>query len=35
MSIGISLAVILKHHSNIARLVQGTERKLGRKKERE
>jgi glycerol-3-phosphate acyltransferase PlsY len=25
--------VILKHHSNIARLVQGTERKLGQKKE--
>jgi glycerol-3-phosphate acyltransferase PlsY len=35
MSIGISLAVIMKHHGNIARLVQGTERRLGQKKERE
>lgn len=35
MSIGISLAVIMKHHSNIARLVGGTERRFGRKKERE
>lgn len=35
MTAGISLAVILKHHSNIARLVQGSERKLGRKKEPE
>ena len=34
ISIGIAIAVILKHHSNIARLVQGTERKLGQKKER-
>ena len=33
MSIGIAIAVIVKHHSNIARLVQGTERKLGQKKE--
>ncbi|HEV7768911.1 MAG TPA: glycerol-3-phosphate 1-O-acyltransferase PlsY [Thermoanaerobaculia bacterium] len=33
ISIGISIIVILKHHSNIARLVQGTERKLGQKKE--
>ncbi|HYC58914.1 MAG TPA: glycerol-3-phosphate 1-O-acyltransferase PlsY [Thermoanaerobaculia bacterium] len=33
MSIGIAIAVILKHHSNIARLVHGTERKLGQKKE--
>lgn len=32
ISIGIALAVILKHHSNIARLAGGTERKLGRKK---
>ena len=31
MSVGIALAVILKHHSNISRLAQGTERKLGRK----
>jgi glycerol-3-phosphate acyltransferase PlsY len=35
LSIGIALAVILKHHENIARLVHGTERKLGRKKEDE
>ncbi|MEO8380819.1 MAG: glycerol-3-phosphate 1-O-acyltransferase PlsY [Acidobacteriota bacterium] len=33
ISIAIALAVILKHHENISRLVQGTERKLGRKKE--
>lgn len=33
ISIGIALAVIVKHHSNIARLVQGRERKLGRRKE--
>ncbi len=32
ISIGISLAVILKHHSNIARLARGTERRLGRRK---
>ena len=35
LSIGIALAVILKHHSNIARLVGGSERKLGRGKEDE
>jgi glycerol-3-phosphate acyltransferase PlsY len=35
VSIGIALAVVLKHHSNIARLAGGTERKLGRKKEDE
>jgi glycerol-3-phosphate acyltransferase PlsY len=35
MTAGISLAVILKHHSNIARLVQGAERSLGRKKDPE
>lgn len=35
MSIGIALAVIVKHHSNIARLVQGSERKLGQKKREE
>ena len=35
ISIGIAVAVIVKHHSNIARLVQGRERKLGRKKEDE
>lgn len=29
VSIGIALAVILKHHSNIARLAGGTERKVG------
>jgi glycerol-3-phosphate acyltransferase PlsY len=33
ISIGIAFAVILKHHSNIARLAHGTERKLGQKKE--
>lgn len=33
VSIAIAIAVIIKHHSNISRLVQGTERKLGRKKE--
>lgn len=32
ISIGIAVAVIVKHHSNIARLVQGRERKLGRRK---
>lgn len=31
ISIGIALAVIVKHHSNIARLARGTERRLGRK----
>jgi acyl phosphate:glycerol-3-phosphate acyltransferase len=35
ISIGIALAVIVKHHSNIARLAGGKERKLGRKKEDE
>lgn len=35
LSIGIALAVILKHHSNIARMARGTERRLGRKKEDE
>ncbi len=33
MSIGIALAVIFKHHGNISRLVQGTERRFGQKKE--
>jgi len=33
MSIAIAIAVILKHHSNISRLVLGTEGKLGQKKE--
>jgi acyl phosphate:glycerol-3-phosphate acyltransferase len=28
-----SLAVIVKHHSNISRIVQGTERKLGQKRD--
>ena len=32
ISIGIALAVIIKHHSNIARLARGTERRLGRRK---
>jgi acyl phosphate:glycerol-3-phosphate acyltransferase len=35
VSMGIALAVIVKHHSNIARLAQGTERKLGQKKEQQ
>jgi acyl phosphate:glycerol-3-phosphate acyltransferase len=35
MTAGISLAVILKHHENISRLAQGSERRLGRKKEPE
>jgi glycerol-3-phosphate acyltransferase PlsY len=35
ISIAIALAVIAKHHSNIARLAQGTERRLGQKKESE
>jgi glycerol-3-phosphate acyltransferase PlsY len=35
MSIAIAFAVIGKHHSNIARLAEGTERKMGRKKESE
>jgi glycerol-3-phosphate acyltransferase PlsY len=30
----ISVAIILKHHSNIARLAQGTERRLGERNER-
>jgi acyl phosphate:glycerol-3-phosphate acyltransferase len=33
ISIAIALAVVLKHHENIARLAGGSERKLGRKKE--
>ena len=33
ISIAISLAVIFKHHENIARIVQGSERRLGQKKE--
>lgn len=33
ISIAIALAVVLKHHENISRLAQGSERKLGRKKE--
>ena len=31
--LGIAIAVILKHHANIARLTAGTERKLGQRKE--
>jgi acyl phosphate:glycerol-3-phosphate acyltransferase len=34
MSIAIAVAVILKHHTNIARMVQGTERKIGQKRDR-
>lgn len=33
ISIGIAILVILKHHSNISRLVAGTERRLGQKKD--
>jgi glycerol-3-phosphate acyltransferase PlsY len=33
MSTVISVAIILKHHSNIARLAQGSERRMGEKKE--
>ncbi len=32
LSIVISIAIIVKHHSNIARLAQGTERKMGQRK---
>lgn len=32
ISIGIALAVIIKHHANIGRLVHGTERRMGEKK---
>lgn len=32
ISIAIALLVIVKHHSNIARLVQGTERRMGERK---
>ncbi|HET8797127.1 MAG TPA: glycerol-3-phosphate 1-O-acyltransferase PlsY [Thermoanaerobaculia bacterium] len=35
MSIVIALAVILKHQSNIARIVNGTERKLGQPRKEE
>ena len=34
VSIPIAIAVILKHHSNIARLVNGTELRMGEEKER-
>ena len=33
ISIVIAIAIILKHHSNIARLTQGSERKMGERKE--
>jgi acyl phosphate:glycerol-3-phosphate acyltransferase len=33
ISIVIALLVIVKHHSNISRLAEGSERKLGQKKE--
>jgi len=33
MSIPIAIAVILKHHSNIARLAAGTERRMGERKD--
>src|SRR5207244_2222394 len=32
LSIVIAIAIIVKHHSNIARLAQGTERKMGQRK---
>ena len=32
LSIVISVAIIVKHHSNIARLAQGSERKMGERK---
>jgi glycerol-3-phosphate acyltransferase PlsY len=35
MSIIIALAVIVKHHSNIARIIDGSERKLGQQKREE
>lgn len=35
ISIAISVAVIAKHHSNIARMANGTERRMGQKKEDE
>lgn len=33
ISMAIALAVIVKHHSNIARLAQGRERRMGQKKD--
>jgi acyl phosphate:glycerol-3-phosphate acyltransferase len=35
ISIFIAIAVIVKHHSNIARLVDGTERRMGERREDE
>jgi glycerol-3-phosphate acyltransferase PlsY len=35
MTIALAIAVIVKHHSNIARIVSGTERKLGQPKREE
>ena len=32
LSIVIAIAIIVKHHSNIARLAQGTERKMGQRR---
>lgn len=32
ISIAVAIAVIVKHHSNIARLAQGNERKMGQRK---
>ena len=34
ISIIIAMLIIVKHHSNIARLTQGTERKMGERKEK-
>jgi len=33
LSIFIAIAIIAKHHSNIARLTQGTERRMGERRE--
>lgn len=33
ITIAIALAVIIKHHSNIARIVAGTERRMGQRKD--
>jgi glycerol-3-phosphate acyltransferase PlsY len=35
MSIAIAIAVIGKHHSNIARIIDGTERRMGQRKREE
>jgi len=35
VAVGIAFLIIVKHHSNIARLAQGTERRIGQRKESE